>query len=62
MKMMRRIALFLGISACAAVSVCLLTDWKDDLFLPLGLFLSAASNLLNVMVTRREKGGKEKEQ
>ena len=59
MKIMRRIALILGIAACVAVAVCLLTDWNDDVFLPLSLFLSAAANVLNILAARREKGEKE---
>lgn len=55
MSRMRFFALLLGLAACAAVSISLLSDWNDRLFLPLGLFLSAAANALNILAIRREK-------
>ena len=59
MKPLRIIVLFLGLSACAALSVYFLTDWNDHLFLPLALFLSAAANGLNYLAVKREKLGEE---
>lgn len=60
MKILNIIVLILGLAACAAVAVCLLTDWNDTLFLPLGLSLSVAANALNVLATRWDQGGKER--
>ena len=52
MRITRSFPPVFGIAACAAVSVCLLTDLNDGLFLFLGLGLSAASNLLNILSVR----------
>ena len=59
MKIMRTVSLVLCIDGCAAVLICILTDWNDALFLPLGLFLSAATNALNILIARRTKVSKE---
>lgn len=61
MKILRIAAQVLGFAACAAVAICLLTDGNDDLFLPLGLCLGVAANVLGVLSVRRSKGGKETE-
>lgn len=55
MKNLRPAALVLGIAACASVALCMLTDWNDAMFLPLGLCLSAAANLLNALAVRLEQ-------
>ena len=59
MKLLRLLSVTLGLDACAAVAICLLTDWNDDLFLPLGLCMSVAANALNVLAVRQDKVGKE---
>ena len=59
MKAIKTISLVLCIAGLAAVLICILTDWNDALFLPLGLFLSAATNALNILIARRTKIGKE---
>ena len=59
MKGIRTISLVLCIAGFAAVLICILTDWNDALFLPLGLFLSAATNALNILIARRTKVSKE---
>ena len=55
MEKLKFIALALGIAACASVALCMLTDWNDAMFLPLGLCLSAAANLLNALAVRLEQ-------
>ena len=55
MKTLQPTALILGIAACASVALCMLTDWNDAMFLPLGLCLSAAANLLNALAVRLEQ-------
>lgn len=55
MKTLRPTALILGIAACPSVALCMLTDWNDAMFLPLGLCLSAAANLLNALAVRLEQ-------
>ena len=52
MKGIRTISLVLCIAGLAAVLICILTDWNDALFLPLGLFLSAVTNALNILIAR----------
>lgn len=55
MKTLRPTALVLGIAACPSVALCMLTDWNDAMFLPLGLSLSTAANLLNALAVRLEQ-------
>ena len=59
MKIIRTISLVLCIAGLAAVLICILTDWNDALFLPLGIILSAVSNALNILIVRRTKVSKE---
>ncbi|MGN0799232.1 MAG: hypothetical protein ACI4NU_02245 [Christensenellales bacterium] len=59
MKILRIAALAFCTAALAAIAVCIFTDWNDDLFLPLGLALSAAGNILNILYNRKEIGEKE---
>ena len=59
MKIIRTISLVLCIAGLAAVPLCLLTDWNDALFLPLGIILSAVTNALNILIARRTKVSKE---
>ena len=56
MKKMRSISLLFGMAGCAAVVICILTNWSDPLFLPLGLGLGAVSNFMTILANRREKG------
>ena len=53
MKIIRTISLVLCIAGLAAVLICILTDWNDALFLPLGIILSAVTNALNRLIARR---------
>ena len=59
MKIRRTISLVLCIAGLAAVLICILTDWNDALFLPLGIILSAVTNALNILIVRRTKVSKE---
>ena len=59
MKILRIAALAFCLAALAAIAVCIFTDWNDGLFLPLGLALSAAGNILNILYNRKENGKKE---
>ena len=45
MSMFRILALICCLAALAAILVCALTNWNDELFLPLALGLSAAGNI-----------------
>lgn len=53
MKLLNIAALALCLASLAALAVCIFTDWNDGLCLPLGLFLSAAGNLLNFLSGRK---------
>lgn len=53
MKLLNIAALALCLASLAALAVCIITDWNDGLCLPLGLFLSAAGNLLNFLSGRK---------
>ena len=59
MKIRRTISLVLCIAGLAAVLICIVTDWSDALFLPLGIVLSAVTNALNILIARRTKVSKE---
>ena len=59
MKILRIAALTFCLAALAAITVCIFTDWNDDLFLPLGLALSAAGNILNILHCKRDVDEKE---
>lgn len=59
MKIMMIATLAFCLSALAAIAVCIFTDWNDDLFLPLGLALSAAGSIMNNLYSRKENGEKE---
>ena len=61
MKLLRIAALVLCLAALGALSVCIFTDWKDELYLPLALCLGMAGNGINVLSSGRKKGGREKE-
>ena len=39
--------------ASIAVTLCLLTDWNDGLFLPIGLGMGTAGNICNVLSDRQ---------
>ena len=49
--------MILCLAALISVTICIFTDWNDNLFLPLALGLSVAGNLLNVLILRKQ--GKE---
>lgn len=57
MKIEHIIAMILCLAALISVTICIFTDWNDNLFLPLALGLSVAGNLLNVLILRKQ--GKE---
>ena len=58
MKLLRIAALALCL---AALALCMFTDRKDGLYLPMALCLSMAGNGINVLSAGREKCGREKE-
>ena len=57
MKIDHIIAMILCLAELISVTICIFTDWNDNLFLPLALGLSVAGNLLNVLILRKQ--GKE---
>ena len=59
MKFLRIAALAFCLAALAVIAICIFTDWNDDLFLPLGLALSAAGNIMNILYNRKENSEKE---
>lgn len=62
MKGKHIIGLLLCLAALASVTICIFTDWNDRLFLPLGLGLSVAGNLCNVLPVGLGKDRKEDQQ
>ena len=56
MSMFRILALICCLAALAAILICALTNWNDELFPPLALGLSAAGNIFNLLCNRRDNG------
>ena len=55
MKFLRISAMvFLGASL-VPIAICIFTDRNDDLFLPMGLTVSAVGQILNMLYNRRAK-------
>ncbi len=59
MKILRIAALAFCAAALAAIAICIFTDRNDNLLLSLGLALSAAGNILNILYSRKENAEKE---
>ena len=59
MKIFRVAALILCLSSLAAVTVCIFTDWNDEVYLPLALCLGTLGNAFHILSFKRgreEKG------
>lgn len=50
----RILCLLIPLSALICIGLCIFTDINDTLFLPLGLFLAALGNGLNLFYARRQ--------
>ena len=61
MKLKYLLGILLCMAGLVTVSICILTDWDDQLFLPLALCFSVAGNLCNVLRFGRGKDGEENE-
>ena len=58
MKLINAITLVIFIAALASIAVCFFADWNDELYLSIGLVLSAVGNIINILYTRSKNGEK----
>ena len=58
MKRIKAITLVIFIAALASIAVCIFADWNDELYLSIGLVLSAVGNIINILYTRSKNGEK----
>ena len=58
MKPIRAIMLIIFTAALAFIAVCIFTDWNDELFLTIGLVLSAIGNIINILYIYNDSGNR----